>query len=177
MIEKWIKANKTFTISTRLDKARLAKDEVKLIKFSNKVEFESHLGSGFFVEWYDEKESASIPVLSSVPNIEVSFDEIMKQNEEIFKAEPPITEGPETVSVTTTSSGSEIVDEVINLMKKNEERQQEIAQTLDEDDAAKLERLNSQGKPFICQTPDCGRIRNKKNLFCNNCLKDKQNNL
>ena len=162
MIEKWIKAIRTFTISTRLDKARLEKDEVKLVKFSNKTEFENHLRSGFFVEWYDEKEAASLPLIGLVPNVEVSFDEIMKQNETIFKLEEPIV-----------SSGSEVVD----LLKKNEQAQQEIVQTLDEDDAAKLERLNSQGKPFICQTPGCGRIRNKKNLFCNNCLKTKQDNL
>lgn len=166
MIEKWIKANRDFSISTRLDKARLKKGEVKLVKFSTKAEFESHLSGGFFVEWYDEKEAASIPVIPAIPNTEVSFDEIMKQNDAIFKPEEPIT-----------SSGSEVVDEVINLMKKNEQAQQEIVQSLDEDDEAKLERLNSQGKPFICQTPGCGRIRNKKNLFCNNCLKTKQDNL
>ena len=167
MIEKWIKANKTFTISTRLDKARLVKDEVKLVKFSNKVEFESHLGSGFFVEWYDEKEAASLPLIGIVPNVEVSFDEIMKQNEEIFKPE-------QTITLTT---GSEIVDETVKIFQKSEQEQEQPIQELDEDDAAKLERLNSQGKPFICQTPDCGRIRNKKNLFCNNCLKDKQDTL
>jgi len=166
MIEKWIKANRDFSISTRLDKARLKKDEVKLVKFSNKVEFESHLSGGFFVEWYNEKAAASLPLIGLVPNIELSFDEIMKQNDAVFKPEESIT-----------SSGSEVVDEVISLMKKNEAAQQEIVQSLDEDDEAKLERLNSQGKPFICQTPDCGRIRNKKNLFCNNCLKTKQDNL
>lgn len=161
-MEKIIKALTSCTISTKLDRVDLVQGEVASVKFCNKDEFNAHLQSGFFVEWYEQPVAYEIPVVNS-PTFDEAVDEPVAP-EVIVVSEPELEVEEAPIFDTTEkelTDEDEIVDEPVAIV--------EIDDLDEEDKQALLERENAKGRPFKCLMPGCDRLRKKDALYCKVC--------